>query len=51
LSSPALGAGALWSETGLTNIVITTTANKILVPQSSLPTVGAGFFRLGEPKS
>jgi hypothetical protein len=49
LSSPTLGPGAVWSATGLNNIVTTTQNSQVLIPQSSLPAPGQGFFRLGKP--
>ncbi|MGA2749359.1 MAG: hypothetical protein ABSG59_11335 [Verrucomicrobiota bacterium] len=50
-SSPTLGPGAVWSNTGLSSIVITTAGDQVLVPQSSLPASGQGFFVLVQPAS
>jgi hypothetical protein len=47
-SSPNLAPGS-WTDPGLSNIVTTTVGNRVFVPQSSLPSPNAGFFRMIKP--
>ena len=47
-SSPNLLPGS-WVDPGLTNVVNTTVGNRLLIPQSSLPAVQAGYFRMVKP--
>jgi hypothetical protein len=47
-SSPDLSPGS-WVDPGLTNVVNTTLGNRLLIPQSSLPSAPVGYFRLVKP--
>lgn len=47
-SSPSLAPGS-WTDPGLTNLVNTTLGNRLLIPQSSLPAVQSGYFRMVKP--
>ena len=51
LQSCATLVGGSWADPGLTNIVITSSDKRVLVPASSLPSASAGFFRLARPLS
>ena len=51
LQSCATLVGGSWADPGLTNIVITSTEKRMLIPASSLPAGSAGFFRLARPLS
>jgi hypothetical protein len=48
-SSPTLGAGAVWTSTGLTSYVVTSLQHIVIVPQSSLPATKQGYFALTAP--
>lgn len=47
-SSPNLATGS-WVDPGLTNVVNTTLGNRLLIPQSSLPSAHSGYFRMVKP--
>jgi hypothetical protein len=48
LTSPTLGTGAVWTDTGLTTFLSTTQRHLVLVPQSVLPAGGQGYFILSK---
>jgi hypothetical protein len=45
-SSPSLSPGSWNGDPALTNVINTASGNRMLIPQSSLPTSGMGFFRM-----
>jgi hypothetical protein len=48
VTSPVLGANAAWTDSGLTTYITTTQRHIVVVPQSSLPATGQGYFGLGK---
>jgi hypothetical protein len=48
-TSPTMASGSWVADPQLTNVINTATENRMLIPQSSLPTAQQGFFRLIKP--